>query len=333
MLETTQTRVVAVLVFDGGQSLDIAGPAEVFALAARQLQEERGSAMPAYRVVTVAPTKGSIRLASGMTIWPDRTCQDELNDCDTLIVSGGMGDALAALREQRDILQWLRLAHGNVRRLGSVCSGALLMAEAGLLNGRDATTHWLDAEELKRKYPFVRVLPDAIYTRDGDVWTSAGVTAGMDMALAMLADDYGPALALRVAKRMVLVTRRSGGQSQFSRQLHALEPADPFFHLIEWMSEHADRPLSISDLAEQVHLSPRQFSRRFRSRLGATPRSYLEAIRLENVKGLLESTDKSLKRIAVECGFPSEDTLRRAFTRFVGVPPTEYRAKFAPPMS
>ncbi len=322
------TREICILIYDGAQSLDISGPLEVFSLASRQTRDEDPARAPLYRNRTIAANAGPVTLASGMRVLPDLTCATFPEGVDTLLVSGGMGDAVKHARDDAAVVAWLRQAATRVRRIASVCSGALLLAEAGLLDGREATTHWLDVDELRRRHPRVRVVADAIYTHDGATWTSAGITAGMDMTLAMVAADHGQALALKVAKRMVMASRRSGGQSQFSTQLQALDVPDQFAQLAEWIGEHLRTDLDVTRLAARVHMSTRQFNRRFRATFGVTPQKYIEQARIEAAKPLLETTRKDLKRIATECGFSSDEHMRRAFQRHLGVRPSQYRERF-----
>lgn len=325
------SKLVCILAFANGQSLDIAGPLEVFALASRQHQDDHPGSAPLYDVRVVAHEDGPLTLASGVRLLPDSTCAAIVDEVDTLLVSGGMGDALDQVRAEPALVQWLRESARRVRRIGSVCNGALLLAHAGILDGREATTHWKDVPELQRRYPQVRVTPDAIYTRDGEVWTSAGITSGMDMALAMVAADHGLPLAVKVAKRMVLVSKRSGGQSQFSDQLQQLELPDLFAELAQWIGANLRMRLDVALLAQRVHMSPRQFNRRFQAAFGATPTAYIELLRIETAKSQLENTPKGLKQIAGDCGFASEEAMRRAFQRRLGVRPSAYRDRFAPP--
>lgn len=317
------------LIYAGGQSLDISGPLEVFSLADRQAHEDGTAHAPLYRLRLVAGEHVPVTLSSGMRVVPDLTCaQLDPAGTDTLLISGGMGDAVDRSRADRALVEWLRSSGHQVRRIGSICSGALLLAETGLLDGREATTHWRDVAELRRRYPQVRVIPDAIYTRDGPVWTSAGITAGMDLALAMVAEDHGMPLALKVAKRMVMVSKRSGGQSQFSSQLEELDVPDAFARLTEWIRGNLRSRLSVDILAAQVCMSPRHFGRRFQQALGSTPQKYIEQLRVESAKSLLENSTRELKRIASDCGFASEDAMRQAFLRHLGIRPSDYRERF-----
>lgn len=324
-------KLVCMLVYADAQSLDISGPLEVFALASQQAQEDDPGRAPLYRLLLAARECAPVVLSSGMRLLPDAACADIAEDVDTLLVCGGMRDAVDRARADVELMAWLTGMAGRVRRIASICNGSLLLAEAGLLDGREATSHWRDVAELKRRYPAVHVVPDAIYTHDAPVWTSAGITAGMDLALAMLAADHGLPLALKVAKRMVMVSKRSGGQSQFSPQLDELALPDLFARLVDWIREHLRSRLDVRQLAERVHMSPRQFGRRFRAAFGASPQKYIEQLRIEAAKPLLESSAKDLKRIAADCGFASEEAMRRAFVRRLGIRPKEYRERFAAP--
>ncbi len=318
------------LIFDGAQSLDISGPLEVFALASRQTQEDAPGALPPYALRVVARDAGAVTLASGMRLLADASCAQLPEDVDTLLVSGGMGDALDRARADPALTDWLRAAAPRARRIGSICNGALLLAETGLLDGCEATTHWSDIAELQRRYPSVRVVPDAIYTRSDRIWTSAGITAGMDLALAMVAEDCGLPLAWKVARRMVLATRRSGGDSQLGRLLAELDLPDHFAELAQWIRAQLHARLDVGRLAEWVHMSPRQFTRRFRAAFGTTPQKYVARLRIEAARAQLEHTAKDLKRIAADCGFSTEEAMRRSFVRELGVRPGEYRQRLAP---
>lgn len=323
--------LVCMLVFADAQSLDISGPLEVFALASRQAQEEAPGSPPLYEVRLIARDCDAVKLASGICLLPDLTCAQMPGEVDTLLISGGMGDALDRVRADATLVNWLHDAAARARRIGSICNGALLLAEAGLLDHCEATTHWSDIAELQRRYPQVRVVPDAIYTHTGRVWTSAGITAGMDLALAMVAADHGAPLALKVARRMVLAARRSGGDHQRSRQLDELELPDRFAEFARWIRENLHARLDVGSLAGRMHMSPRQFTRRFRAAFGTTPQKYVAQLRIEAAKAQLEHTAKDLKRIAVDCGFSTEEAMRRSFVRQLGVRPGEYRQRFAQP--
>jgi len=248
-------------------------------------------------------------------------------DLDTLLIAGGMGTQ-AAMRDEV-LLAALRRLAPRVRRIGSVCSGAFLLAEAGLLDGRRATTHWEWCEALAARFPRVQVDRDPIFVRDGNVYTSAGVTAGMDLALALVEEDHGRALALEVARQMVLFLRRPGGQSQFSAAL-AAQAADrePLRDLQAWIAEDPGRDCSVPALARRVAMSPRNFARVFAREVGATPGQFVERVRVEAARRRLEESADGVDNIAFRCGFGTAETMRRAFLRTLRVPPSAYRSRF-----
>ena len=323
-----QQRVVAVLVFPGIQSLDVTGPLEVFALANLQLQEMGHVGDDAYRLILAAPSPGKIVTSCGIKLDVDVGLAELAEDpIDTLLVPGGMGDSVAVQQQNDAILCWLREQAHRVRRIGSVCSGALLLAAAGLLDGRRATTHWLDVDEL-RSYPNIEVDPDAIYVRDGNVYTSAGITSGIDLALALVEEDWGRALALAVARRMVLYLKRDGGQQQYSTHLANQISSDQFAGLVEWLHRNLHKNISVESMAEQCAMSPRNFARRFVAETGDTPSRFLEKARVEKSRQLLLEKNLSLEKIAQTCGFNSAEQLRRAFYRHLGVLPSDYRKRF-----
>lgn len=320
-------RSIAVVAHQDVQLLDVAGPLEVFDLARRR-SLERGQPDP-YRIEVLAPTSGPVRTSSGLTLTPHATLADRLAGVDTVVVAGGNGtvDAFADGR----IAEWLRAVEPRCRRVTSVCSGAFLLAQAGLLDGRRATTHWSSCELLARSFPTADVDIDAIYVRDGKVATSAGITAGMDLALALVEEDLGRELALEVARWLVLFVRRPGGQSQFSTQLRA-QAAEraPLRDLQTWIVEHVAGDLSVPALAARVAMSPRHFTRVFTRETGVTPAVYVERTRVDVARRLLEETGLGLETVADAAGFGSVETLRRAFHRTLGVAPSDYRARFRP---
>jgi transcriptional regulator GlxA family with amidase domain len=319
-------RRIAILVFDGLQSLDATGPLEVFALADFERRQLDPAAPPAYRVEVVAPRGGPVTAHSGLRVIADRACRDVGPGVDTLIVAGGDVRAIAA---DRAVRRWLVACARRVRRLASVCTGAFVLAEAGLLDGRRATTHWRAAAQLARRFPRVTVEPDAIFMRDGRVWTSAGVTAGIDMALAMVAEDLGHALALAVARRMVVFLKRPGGQSQFSAHLAAQTPAPGRLRdLPSWIVEHLDADLTVERLAERVAMSPRTFARVFHRETGVTPAKFVERARLDAARRLLEDEALGLDEVASRAGFASGEQMRRTFRRHLRVLPFDYRKRF-----
>jgi transcriptional regulator GlxA family with amidase domain len=319
-------RQIVIVLFDGVQSLDVTGPLEVFAGADRYRRSRRLDA-PGYDVRTAAPTMGPIRTSSGLTIVPDSTVDQVTGALDTLVVAGGDG-VNAALGDTALVGAIRRLAR-RARRVTSVCSGAFLLAEAGLLDGRRATTHWSRCDELAARYPSVTVEPDPIFTRDGDVTTSAGVTAGMDLALALVADDLGRHATLTIARHLVLFLQRSGSQAQFSAQLATqLADRDEIRELQQWIADHPGDDCSVAALARRAAMSPRHLARVFVEDVGTTPARYVEGVRVEVARRRLEESGDSIEAIATECGFGTTETLRRAFARHLGLPPAEYRSRF-----
>jgi transcriptional regulator GlxA family with amidase domain len=307
--------------FDDVQSLDVTGPTEVFSLA------DRGAATSTYSIELVSEGGDPVRTSSGLELRPHRALEDCRGPIDTLVVPGGIGVREAA-RDER-LISWLRLAARRSRRVASVCTGAFLLARAGLLDGRRATTHWDACGALQRRHPTIDVDPDPIFVRDGHVYTSAGVTAGIDLALALIEEDLGARAALAVARSLVLFVRRPGGQAQFSAGLSVQAAARPGIReLQEWIADRLDDDLSVSALADRCFMSPRNFARVFAREVGATPASYVESLRLERARMLLETTGLQLDEIARRCGFGTVETLRRVFARRLGASPSDYRARF-----
>ncbi len=319
------SRHVALVAYPGVNALDVIGPLEVFATAAA-LGVVGGGCRP-YTTEVLATVAGALETQSGIGLVAGRALAAVRGGIDTLLVAGGLGTA-AALHD-RALLAALRRLAPRVRRLGSVCSGSFLLAEAGLLAGRRATTHWMWCRTLAEQYPEVRVEPDPIFVRDGNVYTSAGVTAGMDLALALVEDDLGRDLALRVAQQMVLFLRRPGGQSQFSAQL-AVQAADrqPLRELQAWIVEHPGADCSVPALAQRVAMSPRNFARVFLREVGMTPAHYVEQVRVEAARRRLEDSRDGVDAIADDCGFGTAETMRRAFLRHLRVAPSDYRTRF-----
>jgi len=322
-------RRIAVVAFPGVQILDVAGPLEVFAVAARLLADARTPPIEAYAVEILARDAGPFAASSGLHLVADRALRQVRGGLDTLLVAGGQGTAAAV--EDPVLRAWLRRMAPRVRRLGSVCSGSFILAAAGLLDGRRATTHWAWCQELAARHPAVRVEPDPIFVRDGNVYTSAGVTAGMDLALALVEEDHGRELALAVARQLVLFLRRPGGQSQFSAQLAAQAAAhEPLRELQTWIVDHPDADLSVPSLARRVAMSPRNFARVFTREVGMTPARYVEAIRVESARRRLEESPDGVDGVAAAAGFGSSESMRRAFLRTVRVGPQAYRNRFRP---
>ena len=313
--------------YPGIQILDVTGPLEVFSRTTRWLRDRGLRRDDAYSVEIIGIERGPFRASSGLTLHADRGFAEVKNGIDTLLIAGGM--SAEEWCTHAPLLRWLRQQSGKVRRLASVCTGAYFLAEAGLLNGHRATTHWASCADLARRYPGVAVEPDTIYVQEGALYTSAGVTAGMDLALAMVEEDHGREVALAVARLLVLFLRRPGGQAQFSAQL-AVQHAEsrPLRDLQAWIVEHPEADLSIEALARRVSLSPRHFARCFTREVGLSPARFVATVRVETARRLLEESSFDLNAIAARSGHPSPEVMRRAFLRLVGVPPGQYRERF-----
>lgn len=313
-------RSVCMLAYDGVEMLDVAGPLEAFATAS-------SLAGDAYTVEIMAERRGFLRTSSGLRIEATRDLTGQ-HPIDTLLVSGGAGVEAACRR--RNLVDWVSGSLGRVRRLGSVCTGAILLAEAGLLDGRKAVTHWNWCRRLAERYPGVWVEDDPIFLRDGPVWTSAGVTAGIDLALAMIEEDHGPDLALRTARELVMFLKRPGGQAQFSMELQAQETCSPpVARIRQRVLSNPAADLSVAALAAEAAMSPRNFARVFAAETGCPPGEFVERARLHRARRLLEETAMPVEQVAHSAGFASGDVMRRAFLRRLGVSPTDYRGRFA----
>jgi len=322
---TERPHRVAVLGFPDAQILDITGPLEVFSRTARWLRDTGKASDLRYEIELLARDAGPVRTSGGIEIIAARSFR-EVGACDTLLVAGGIGWAAAV--GDAEMLAWLRRMAPRVQRFGSICTGAMLLAAAGLLNGRRATTHWAYCDRLAAAAPGCDVEPDAIFVEDGALFTSAGVTTGMDMALELVERDHGKAVAVAVAQELVIYRKRPGGQTQFSRFLEAERREDRLGELQLWILDHLEEDLPLERLAAAAGMSPRHFSRRFKDELGATPAAYVGRLRLEEARRRLESGAHSLKDVARTCGFADEQNLRRAFRKHVGVAPKDYRARF-----
>jgi transcriptional regulator GlxA family with amidase domain len=320
-------RRIAVLGFPDAQVLDIVGPLAIFGDVGRWTRERTAPRGVQYEIELLAPRAGRFRTSCGLELVATRAARDVAGGLDTLLVAGGQGVRAAA--EDRALLAWLRRIAPKVRRLGSVCTGTFVLAAAGLLDGRRVATHWSAAAGLQAAYPALRVDPDPIWVKDGNVWTSAGVTAGMDLALALVEEDCGRDVALAVARQLVLFLRRPGGQSQFSAQL-ATQTADrePIRELQAWIVDHVGEDLSVPALASRVAMSPRNFARVFGHEVGTTPARYVERVRVEAARRRLEESDDNVDRIADRCGFGSAEGMRKAFLRTLRVAPSAYRSRF-----
>jgi len=319
-------RTVLMVLFEDVQSLDVTGPLEVFT-GANAWRASRGED-PAYEVRTASLGGRAVRTSSGLRVIPDSDLRDyRPARPDLLIVPGGEGSR----RPDPELTGWLR-AHGRqAGRLVSVCTGAFLLAAAGLLDGRRVTTHWFYCAALAAKYPELNVEADPIFVRDGNVATSAGVTAGIDLALALVEDDLGRDAALDIARHLVVFLRRPGNQAQFSAQLAGqLASREPLRDVQRWIAEHPAADLSVETLASQASLSPRQFARAFAAEVGMPPGRYVDRVRLETARRRLEDTGDGIEQTARSCGYGTPEAMRRAFVRALGVSPGEYRRRFHP---
>ncbi|QHI99900.1 helix-turn-helix domain-containing protein [Xylophilus rhododendri] len=314
-------KTVAILALPGVQLLDVSGPLDVFA----QANAEAGRV--AYTLAVVGCEPGPIRSSSGVRLLPDLVLGQAHARIDTLLVAGAPQAPRTLFSST--LLDWVRASAGKARRYGSVCTGAFVLAAGGLLDGRRVTTHWAEAGRLAADYPRVTVEQDALYLRDGRLRTAAGVTAGLDLALALVEEDLGRDLALRVAAQLVMFFKRPGGQMQFSRKGHAgLAGRSGLQEVQRWVAAHPALPHSVAALAGHAGLSPRHFARLFLAETGVTPAAWVEAARVAAARTLLEAGVWAPKQVAVQCGFANADVLRRAFARHVGVTPADYRKRF-----
>lgn len=310
-------RTIGLYLFDDFQLLDASGPITSFEVAGRL-------ARSAYRLVLLSASGGPVRSSAGVVIETVAASSAQADGpLDTLMVVGGDGSR----RAMRDAatLAYVRSAASEVRRLCSVCSGALVLAGAGVLDGRRATTHWRRAPQLARMFPKVIVEPDRIHVRDGPIWTSAGITAGIDLTLALIAEDLGEAIARAAAQEMVVYYRRPGGQSQFSALVDLGGEAGPFAPLLDWIRAHLGERLTVETLAAEAAMSPRNFSRAFTREMGLSPAKAVERLRLEVARERVESSAAPIEQIAANLGFHDPERMRRAFLRAFGQPPQAMR--------
>ena len=324
---------VAMVAFSDAQILDVVGPLEVFSRAARLLSDEGRRGPSPYTVEILARSRGTIVTSSGIGLVVDRSFRQVRSGIDTLFVAGGRG--VEAALHDHGLIRWLQRISQRVSRLASVCTGAFVLAEAGLLDGKRAATHWGSCLRLAERYPQVSVDVDPIFVRQDRIYTSAGVTAGMDLALALVEDDHGPQVARQVARELVLFLKRPGGQSQFSAQLQT-QMADraPLADLQSWMADHLGADLSVDALARRVSMSPRNFARVFARSAGVTPARYVEKLRVEGARRRLEESRSTVDEVAAQCGFGTRESMRRSsmrrsFQLTLRVSPTEYRSRFA----
>lgn len=314
-------RAIEVLAYPAVQLLDVTGPLQVFATANDLMVRSR--AEPAYSIRLVASGGNIVQASAGFALVAD-PLPSPSSSIDTLVVAGGEG----ANSVGAELIDWIRQRAQQARRVVSICTGAFLLASAGLLNGKRAATHWLYCDDFAERFPAVEVDADSIFVRDGSIWTSAGVTAGIDLALALVEEDLGRSLALDVARYLVVFLKRPGGQAQFSEMLSLQSAEDKFGALHDWISKHLADDLSLPVLAEQAGMSERSFSRHYAEATGLTPARAVERLRVEGARRYLTDTRLPVKRIAQRCGFGSEETMRRSFLRLLSVAPQDYRARF-----
>jgi transcriptional regulator GlxA family with amidase domain len=317
------THIVEFLAYPAVQLLDVTGPLQVFA-SANDLMAKAGEARP-YAIRLVAPGGDSVEASAGVALVADPLSSLETG-VDTLMVAGG--ENFNSVSMDAVLVDWVRERSRQASRIASICTGAFLLAASGVLDGRRAATHWQHCAELARRFPAVHVESDPIFVRDGSVWTSAGVTAGIDLALALVEEDLGRTVALSVARYLVVFLKRPGGQAQFSEALSLQAAEDKFGSLHGWISKHLAEDLSLPTLASQAGMSERSFSRHYAELTGLTPARAVERLRVQAARHLLTDTRLPIKRISQRCGFGSEETMRRSFLRLLSVTPQDYRARF-----
>ncbi len=318
-------KTVEFIIFSEANSLDITGPLEVFSVASRLLRSKRTS--EGYRILFTGETAGPITLDSGLTVYADGP-RKNAERSDYLVIPGGADPNRFCNDPKR--LNYITARTQKTARIVSICTGAFLLAKLGLLDGKQCTTHWRYVQTMARQYPLVKLCENAIYIEDGNISSSAGVTAGIDLALALIERDHGADIAIETARYLVLYFRRPGNQSQFSAPIELRRKAgDRFKHLHDWLLSNLSRPeLQIDSLAEFMAMSPRHFSRCFHEQTGMTPGKYLENIRLEKARELLGTTKQPIKSVAYMCGFEQEERLRRLFIKQLGITPSQYRCHF-----
>ena len=324
----TESRRVVFVAAPGTEILDLVGPLQVFARAAEMFSRRNPDHLPIYsvEVVTTSPRRSFVTNC-GLRITAHKTFREVRGKIDTLLIAGG--SAIENDEIGIEVVRWLKKIAGRIRRIGSVCTGAMLLARAGLLDGRQATTHWNWCELLIKRCPRADIDPNPIFVRDGNVYTSAGVTAGMDLALALVEEDHGSALALQVARNLVLYLRRPGGQSQFSAALSLqLTDRKPLRELESWVLDNLNKPLNVPVLAARVAMSPRNFARVFTKEMKTTPAKFVERLRVEAARRRLEESQNSMETIASECGFGNVNSMRTVFQRALKIAPGQYRRHF-----
>jgi transcriptional regulator GlxA family with amidase domain len=316
---------IGLLGFDGVMALDLVGPVDAFTSA--EIEEPNGQPSRCYEVVIIGFSDKSFVSESGVVFKPHKTMSNA-PALDTLILPGGKG--LRVPETQARVAEWIKNRINRIRRVATVCTGAYGLAATGLLDGRCVTTHWRYALDLARRFPKLKVNPNALYLKDGKFYTGAGITAGIDLSLALIEEDFGPRVALAVARELVVYLKRPGGQEQFSEPLRfQVRSSDRFAELAAWMQGHLQQDLSAESLANRACLSPRHFSRRFKDAFGSPPAAFVEGLRLSEARERLTLPDQTIESVADSVGFKSADAFRRAFERRFGIAPSNYRKNFA----
>jgi len=321
-----QLKRVGMLLFEGSDLLDFAGPSSTFFSAARHLIRTGQADTLLYRIEPLSIDGGLIHTMQGVGIETAKAAELAPGEFDTVIVTGGLVDHKTC---DPRLIDWISRNHDKPRRIASVCCGAFLMAGAGILNGHPATTHWEDCARLQAEFEDIEVRPDCIYVQDGRLWTAAGISSGIDMALAMIEEDYGHALALLVARNLVVFLKRPGGQSQFSAPLQSQTAEGPLSSLLNWIVENPCEDLRTEALADRANMSLRNFYRAFEAATGTSPADWVETARVEIAKRLLEQTSEKVEQVAYKSGHSSYEAMRKAFAKRLGVSPAAYRSRFA----
>lgn len=325
--DETPVRSIAFVVFPGIEALDIAGPLDVFSFANLSLKWAGVIKESVYSLHVLADQAGPVTTLSGMQIVADQAFGEVNTGFDTLFIPGGNVNGVV---NNIPLLEWIRTMQPKVRRIASVCTGAFVLAKSGLLDGRQATCHWAFCQQLARDYPAINVQPDRIYVRDDSIYTSGGITSGIDLALALLEEDWGQELALYVARYLVVFLKRPGGQSQFSAYLASESAKHPDMRNLQaWIMNNLNEDHRVESLADRVAMSPRNFARLFLAETGMTPAKFVEMARIDAARHYLGSTDLSIELVSDKSGFKDPERMRRAFMRQLGVNPLSYRNRFS----
>jgi len=322
-------RTIGILGYDGVQALDIVGPVDAFSIASAYVASGRPEPAPAYRVLVLGPSRRVFIAESGIAIRPHRALE-ATPPLDTVIVPGGRALRLQPATTAR-IAHWLKARASDIRRVASVCTGIYALALTGLLDGRRVTTHWRFTSDIAKRFPKLRIDPNPLFIKDGKFYTSAGITAGVDLALALIEEDHGARVALAVARDLVVYLKRPGGQEQYSEPLQfQMKSSDRLSDLAPWIGAHLHQDLSVEALAEKACLSPRHSSRRFKTAFGATPGGFVDNLRLDEARRRLSVSGVTIESVAESVGFASADSFRRVFERRFGIAPSIYRGRFSP---